>query len=110
MENDRKLLELAALAMEVEGEYWEQPNESDPENPRVGIGRTLWNPLVSDAAAFDTAARLRLVTSTSLTEAIAVAHGIQAIEFFGLGYPNPALRRAITRAAADIGAGKRLTR
>lgn len=88
---DRELLELAAKAAGVEGRIrqFQLPYRSEIH---IGIGKHRWNPLTDDGDA------LRL--------AVKIGWLPDRVEFAGLAMshdPYAATRRAIVRAAAEIG-------
>ena len=100
MATDRELLELAAKAAGIDFEDW--PHTSVPGTNRP------WNPLTDDGDAF------RLAVKLAISPGRATMDG--AIEFVTVGYgdgdeiwvqidgdPYAATRRAIVRAAAEIG-------
>ncbi len=92
--SDRELLELAAKAAGIEGEW---------SSSGLWHRHTLWNPLTDDGDALRLAVKLRInldlqyrgmVYATTEEFDVDAPHG-----------PDPlaATRRAITRAAAEIG-------
>lgn len=99
---DRELLELAAKAAGVSGKWYEDWRESGYELPD-GYNMPLWNPLTNDGDA------LRLAVKLGLT--VGQYEGIYS--FVGWddfeeeephgNDPYAATRRAIVRAAAEIG-------
>jgi hypothetical protein len=100
---DRELLELAAKAA---GATWIDDNW--PEDlPGLmldfGEGTTQWNPLTDDGDALRLAVKLLFEIDTR-RGSIAIRHstGIKILEAFN-HYPYAATRRAIVRAAAEIG-------
>ena len=103
---DRELLELAAKAGGVELGYW------CPNNGAFWCGE-YWNPLVDDGDAFRLAVKLRMVVDTDYNGGANA--GSAAVDFGepeygyqeGQGKPDPyaATRRAVVRAAAEIGKG-----
>jgi len=98
---DRELLEFAAKAAGIEGE-WTNPMPSAVGNGtiRTGIGGSLWNPLTDDGDALRLAVNLGLVVETG--QCWISKHG----PMYGgdvLPCPYAATRRAIVRAAAAIG-------
>jgi hypothetical protein len=111
MKTDRELLELAAKAAGVTGVLVERMAADGYPCDFVGIGRSaatiapLWNPRTNDGDAFRLAVKLNMT--------IGVEHEAQAVWFAGdelkelsepLGDdPCAAMRRAIVRAAAEIG-------
>jgi hypothetical protein len=124
---DRELLELAAKAAGIDlsaafwggrrdGFYWvieAQPDwviEARSGRIKSRSGRIeYWNPLTDDAAALRLAVRLRLdILFFDTDEPWVEIFGIDANaeELFG-DDPYAATRRAIVRAAAEIGRAKR---
>lgn len=97
---DRELLELAAKALGLT-----YTGEAVPE-PEIAAGllKCGWNPLVNDGDALKLAVRLRI--SLAMTENIVDAQCKVAMCSEAWGeHPDPyaATRRAIVRAAAEIG-------
>ena len=118
--NDREMLELAAKAAWITGKYGHAPDDYYYKGNTEGILTTLpdgqmyvWNPLVDDGDALRLAVKLRMVVDTDYNGG-AVA-GNAAVDFGepeygyqeGQGKPDPyaATRRAVVRAAAEIGKG-----
>ena len=87
---DRRLLELAAKACEL-------------KEAKMRIEFNQWNPLADDGDALRLAVMLNLVVLSDQT-GISTANGMhqRAKELHGTD-PYAATRRAITRAAAEIG-------
>jgi hypothetical protein len=87
---DRELLELAAKACGL-------------EEAKLRIEFNQWNPLTDDGDALRLAVKLNLVVLSDQT-GISTANGMhqRAKELHGSD-PYAATRRAITRAAAEIG-------
>lgn len=102
-DNKRELLELAAKAAGIELRFLSGtiPFSDGPE--RVGE----WNPLTDDGDALRLAVRLALVVQNRSKVGQAYASTLDgtigALETYGKGDPNAATRRAIVRAAAEIG-------
>lgn len=104
---DKEMLELAAKAAGVDGEYV----ENSPLNGayRTGIyDRFLdheWNPLTDDGDALRLAVKLEMVVDTIELILIgsppSVCVGIDFDEQYTC--PESAVRRAIVRAAAEVG-------
>lgn len=104
--NDRELLELAAKAagyaytnLDVDTVFWVSDDEDF---------WTPWNPLTDDGDA------LRLLVKTrARAQVLPVSFGMARVELLAGGWrdfnesasddPNAAMRRAIVRAAAEIG-------
>ena len=96
---DRKLLELAAKA----AGYVLTPNWSHSDDPFC-IGGEPWNPLTDDGDAFRLATKLSL-TVRHHTDEIGVLNmtGTVYEDVARVGDIYAATRRAIVRAAAEIG-------
>jgi hypothetical protein len=104
---DRELLELAAKAA---GATWVDacwPEDLPGLMLDFGRGTTQWNPLTDDGDALRLAVRLKLVVECDGDEGVVVHDNITGS--FGHAWerfdsdPLAATRRAITRAAAEIG-------
>jgi hypothetical protein len=104
--NDRELLELAAEAAGIELSDW-----SSSENGFIRyhfVTRHIWNPLIDDADAFRLAVKLEMdieITIDPSNDAKWVwvyLRGHALTESCG-NDPYAATRRAIVRAAAEIG-------
>jgi hypothetical protein len=96
---DRELLELAAKAAGIEVDCWLD------EDPRALTSVGLWNPLTDDGDAFRLMVSLR--TNVHLDSNM-VDVDPDGISWFSEAYgtdPYAATRRAIVRAAAEIGKG-----
>lgn len=118
---DRELLEAAARAAGIEGQWDEDP--FDPEYShnhkpaiRMDAPRWWWNPLEDDGDALRLAVRLRMVVSLAYCTCCAVVDWAdnedenEVMVRFGEDFPDreapdalAATRRAIVRAAAAIG-------
>jgi len=96
---DRELLELAAKAAGMPECGWMGPAFMYVKNNTF----TDWNPLIDDGDALRLAVKLNLVVLSDQT-GISTANGMhqRAKELHGTD-PLAATRRAITRAAAEIG-------
>lgn len=108
MDTDRELLELAAKAAGI--------SFDEEEKSKFGLWvlygiepseytRRRWNPLVNDGDALRLAVKLGIGLEFAGVFAVAYAgsrHAPQFTERFN-GYPDAATRRAIVRAAAEIG-------
>ena len=102
---DRELLELAAKAAGIVADYFEE--DGDDSEGMWGSGYEAWNPLTDDGDA------LRLAVKLNLAISIPVHKTIRADVICFLdssvnireenGDPLAATRRAIVRAAAEIG-------
>ncbi len=109
---DRELLELAAKAAGVVGEVFEYGNGQVcihvPRDTSYGFGYSIWDPLEGDGDAF------RLMVALCMTVGAAPNYPLLAERWAGIS-PDlvcreedgndhaAATRRAITRAAAEIG-------
>lgn len=112
MNTDRELLEMAAKAAGMVVEYWAQ---DDYPVVRDGAARVGWNPLVFDSDALRLAVKLSQLDggvtlmlnsrfgSSEFAQCITNDRMIAPNEFMG-DDPCSATRRAIVRAAAEIGA------
>lgn len=104
---DRELLVLAAMAGEIEVELWFDLVE-DFYSPWSGCGAFslkeggYWNPLEDDGDAFRLAVKLDLLAGPEFWHERSVQYAMDA---FSGDRQNPyaATRRAIVRAAAEIG-------
>ena len=109
---DRELLELAAKAAGLQGFEW----VSDPffeglerrnfEDDGSELQSQTWNPLANDGDAFRLMVKLRM--ELSLIDDVAWAMATEAeggggCACYSKDKPEHATRRAITRAAAEIG-------
>lgn len=103
--NDKELLKLAAKASGVVGVYYESDN---PIHTGVFAGSTnhYWNPLIDDGDALRLAVKLHMhLDMRSLDPgASTIAHG-WLWEQASATERAAATRRAIVRAAAEIGKG-----
>ena len=104
---DREMLELAAKAAGIEhlsGEYYVSgPELWDIERKR------WWRPLTNDGDALRLAAKLSMRIDTCVNTGCAARYGIDCenVIYVGISSDNDLLkatRRAIVRAAAQIGA------
>ena len=105
--SDKELLELAAKAAGIEGEWsrWHQSyGDLWVEGVNTG-GPILWNPLTDDADALRLAVKLEMELDFSDDETSATRElRVREVEYHE-GDPYAATRRAIVRAAAEIGRG-----
>jgi len=107
MNEDRELLELAALAAGIQYE-WHQGCGEALHLTAQDATAIYWNPLRDDGDAFRLAAFLRLTVYHDVL-AVIVKHKQYSWEWMGemvdedCGDRNAATRRAIVRAAAEIG-------
>ena len=112
MNNDRELLELAAKAAGIEHKYWDGKSVHWPNKGfyRIDASGTptshhAWNPLTDDGDALRLAVKLGMMVSvgddgfcTADTETLE-----RSIDEVAAPDPYAATRRAIVRAAAEIG-------
>jgi hypothetical protein len=102
---DKELLELAAKAAGITG--LNKPNGSIVVHDKHGISKT-WNPLTDDGDALRLAVKLRI----EICYPYMLPQGIEAVRASTDTYeaigddPYAATRRAIVRAAAEIGKQK----
>jgi hypothetical protein len=115
--NDKELLELAAKAAGIVGEILENFDESYGlylNGDRTADNNRFWNPLTDDGDALRLAVKLHidLCINNGVAEAIWIdeikseTHHIEEPcdeDFEGLYAKYAATRRAIVRAAAEIG-------
>lgn len=109
METDRELLELAARAAGYNvawNEHWQGFQHRNPTPDQHGQVRHPWTPLTSDGDALRLATRLKLniYHDSNLVDVHGPMNGqdVYATEKYG-DDPSAATRRAIMRAAAEIG-------
>lgn len=115
---DKELLELAALAAGIDVGWYSMINGArspiiEPKNQRernwLGHEYTEWNPLLDDGDALRLAVKLELRVSTHCNQQAAYASDIYGRSDVSLdpvpwdNDPYAATRRAIVRAAAEIG-------
>jgi hypothetical protein len=99
--NDRELLEAAAKAAGMDIEWqpcgWAHDNNTGCE----------WNPLTDDGDAFRLSVKLQIDVNHYYVEVQATRYDILVYELFSEHKSDPyaATRRAIVRAAAEIGKG-----
>lgn len=104
---DRELLELAAKAAGIDGKYFES---EEGICIHTGIYRAgfdyYWNPLLSDSEALRLAVRLYLRVEPMHSYCVAYSGSVCAKQFSERADSDryTATRRAIVRAAAEIGA------
>jgi len=112
-EDDRRLLELAAKAAGIESQGWGSDYYADgPFGDRFVEGlhtnEGVWNPLADDGDALRLAVRLGMSVEVAPRVAVAWVRPtpgkslIDCTEELGAD-PEAATRRAIVRAAAEIG-------
>ena len=107
---DRELLELAAMAAGIThllGGWFDDVGQAGLLSGRLGNGRSVWNPLADDGDALRLAVKLNLGISIPVHQTIRADvvcfrdASVNARE--GGDDPHAAARRAIVRAAAEIG-------
>ena len=98
---DRELLELAAKAAGIDVFWWPA---DDPVALRLKRNNDLWNPLTDDGDALRLAVKL-FITFRCETFAEAITPNGNVFRVFASEVDDPyaATRRAIVRAAAEIG-------
>ena len=111
MSNDREMLEMAAKAIGMDALYGGSHGMQERRQPDGEYAWT-WNPLTSDGDALRLAVKLDMgIEIMRGMEEVRVGNGDQEIVVESWAGPDAALdpsaatRRAITRAAAAIGAG-----
>ncbi len=101
---DRELLELAAMAWIAEGFRCGQYKSADEASSDLCKDGRVFNPLQDDGDALRLAVKLRinlyLADQGYVTAGLA---GIKGMREEAGNHPNEAARRAIVRAAAEIG-------
>ena len=105
MTTDRELLEAAAKAAGIEFTYWHQKPARIVEHGDHLTETRFWNPLTDDGDALRLAVKLKITPHIdgNLTDAESAA-GFSTEPHFD--DPYAATRRAIVRAAAEIGRSK----
>jgi len=102
---DRELLELAAKASEIELAWDCEDRFGEPWTVVNGVVCAYWNPLTENDDALRLAVKCGICFGPNLDGDRAVAYGEDGrniVELHGTD-PYAATRRAITRAAAEIG-------
>jgi hypothetical protein len=101
--SDRELLEAAAKAAGIElGEWCEELDAFW----RGKTGEGIWNPLTNSGDAFELAVKLRLTVNCSYDDVVMCGQEFTQKEVFierNGEDPLAATRRAIVRAAAELG-------
>ncbi len=103
--NDKELLELAAKAAGIEGEWYDNPFGSGFMTAYIGNADVApWNPLTDDGDALRLAVKLRLELGFPKEYCVWSfgTNGVVCTEDPS-NDPYAATRRAIVRAAAEIG-------
>ena len=108
--NDQELLELAAKAADIKPDWYERGiainhglGKDDHHN---GVWVDIWNPLNDDVDALRLAVKLLFeIDMRRGCVAVKYSNGGKVLEAFNLD-PYAATRRAIVRAAAEIGREK----
>ena len=103
---DRELLELAARAVGIEGYIHEWIN--GPEFIIPGDNPVTWNPLANDGDAFRMAVKLQFAVKTGTDFSTIYSSELGGMWCMDHKEPNnddpyAATRRAVVRAAAEIG-------
>jgi len=100
MNDDRELLELAAKAAGI----W---NNTDPWNGLLKQNGQYWNPLTDDGDALRLAVKLQIIVGRydNYVNASPLHDGAKEVVIWNHNEKDPyaATRRAIVRAAAEIG-------
>ena len=100
---DKELLELAAKAAGIELTYVPQNTREWADFRNEHGGETPWNPLTDDGDALRLAVKLEMELDFSDDETSATKElRVRAVEYHE-GDPYAATRRAIVKAAAEIG-------
>ena len=101
MTNDKELLELAAKAVGLKGEYFDETSGGGAGMREHELFYPNWNPLADDGDA------LRLAVTLKLSPIMRGENAVLCVstDFFEDAGDDPyaATRRAIVRAAAEIG-------
>jgi hypothetical protein len=101
--NDRELLELAAKAAGIQLRFLLNGTLPFSEGPRVGE----WNPLTDDGDALRLAVKLQIIVGRydNYVNAAPLHDGAKEVVIWSHNEKDPyaATRRAIVRAAAEIG-------
>ena len=103
MNNDRELLELAAKAAGIDAKYSEQHNQCFVDGDVID-SFFVWNPLTDDGDALRLAVKLNIDIGFWLGHVSADTCTGEESHYEDYGDdPYAATRRAIVRAAAEIG-------
>ena len=104
---DRELLELAAKAAGIVGEYESWTYQGFNEGIRQVLNGIKcwkpWNPLTDDGNALRLAVKLQMSLDTALGQSLAIPLGGKDCVEQHADDPLAATRRAIVRAAAELG-------
>ncbi|MDE1010543.1 MAG: hypothetical protein OSB38_33260 [Paraburkholderia fungorum] len=107
---NRELLELAARAAGISGQYVQEHFAyGDEWIEGIDTGATIyWSPLADDGDALRLAVKLKLLVGVHLDETWAQSYGTEDGKWLTCkephaNSPDAATRRAIVRAAAEIG-------
>lgn len=102
--SDRELLEMAAKAAGYDVVFIHDDKIPMRRNIQNHKGMKIWNPLADDGDALRLAVKIGLHLTNSKTDAWSSREDVTAIEPFSADQYK-ATRRAIVRAAAEIGRG-----
>lgn len=100
MAADREMLEFAAKTLDYELSFGEEGCLYKPANTKYFVGR--WNPLTDDGDALRLVVKLQLLVDLDDEGCYVVSEILPLRESYSTD-PYAATRRAITRAAAEIG-------
>ena len=103
--NDKELLELAAKASGIKLTWWNQvPKNTTGADPRMNIyAFPIWNPLTDDGDALRLAVKLGMGLDLPTQTSVYVVVNNDQLEYCKNKDHYAATRRAIVRAAAEIG-------
>jgi len=104
--SDRELLEAAAKAAGIKGQWMAEPPDGLNEDPYFNFVLAtgyIWNPLTSDADALRLAVKLKMTVDVTDEASGAGAIGLKWCSEPYKDDRCAATRRAIVRAAAEIG-------
>jgi hypothetical protein len=110
MNNNRELLELSAKAAGIQGHYASLDEFPNWMNVHDGEGvyytaSQAWKPLTDDGDALRLAVKLEMDLSLGLNGCVVLPDPNIRLEELSSDDPYAATRRAIVRAAAEIGKG-----
>ena len=106
MMTDRDLLELAAKAAGLSNFEWEDiglQEQTVHGDPHYGTLGPIWNPLTDDGDALRLAVLLKFMVDVDGVFCTTVTHGAEDFCELHMGDQYAATRRAIVRAASEIG-------